>query len=688
MTESRFVIEQKLSESTLDAYVPFYLANGDFGGTFDPFGGTFYDEFRAGGGAKRDVRTLLLAGLRAMDWWSEQSMNPDVLCLNEPTRQAIQAGRKAGKGDCTAAVRGEPFGLILQPASERFLDTVTEHRQVLDMKSAEVHSRYKAVGRCFEIVQFVHALESLIAYRIQAGEAMTLTVTSPRGWEDSSEGRLFDCASNLWCPGAVCIWASRGQWRDKVLTLPPGETLLYVAWGHRKLGEPRAEARRVAQWAQSEGFSSLRASHNAWWSDRWGRFDLSIPDQDIETMWRRSVYYCFCSYPRRVRDGLCGTAGLTGSFPSFFSGYHPQDSVMQLFPAAPLGGVDLYEASLHWIESVLPVAREYARSFYWSKGARYIWDGGPGMLPFIPGHTRSGAPAHEHHVNGWIALAIGRYLQATNWPEEQVRRFEPVARELARFFAAMATPRGGGWEIRFAPVHSQAETVTDYENQPNLFDMLAAARYTMLLAGNLARRTHREDEETRHFDTIQAGLRFDLLIGPGGTYLHHEGCTFRELKCPVYAATGVGFPIAQTFDETVLRKTIDDCDRNVEPYKCAWNSPMLSIAHARLGNASSALRYLAEFLSPEAAFTDARLILLRECGPKHIPGGLAGRMPYFITTHGLFASAVCEMLLQDWTGKEQAFPACPWEEASFRMWANARCYRGTKKGEEISFVQL
>jgi hypothetical protein len=388
-----------------------------------------------------------------------------------------------------------------------------------------------------------------------------------------------------------------------------------------------------------------------------------------------------------VRDGLSGEAGLTGSFSAFTTGYHPQDSVMQLLPAGPLGSADLYEASLDWIESVLPVAREYARSFYWVDGARYIWHGGPGMLPFISGHTHLGPPSHEHHVNGWVALAIHRYLQAMNWPEAQVRRFEPLIRDLARFFAGVARPRGNGWEIHFQPSHSQGETILDLENQPNLFDILAAARYTMQLAVELARRSERDNDETGEFEAVQAGLRFDLLVGPEGTYLHHEGCAFREQKCPSQT-TGIIFPISPTLDESVLRKTVEDFGRNIHPYSCAWNSPMIALAHARLGEAESALRYLKGFLSPEAAFTDERLILLRESGPQHITGGLAGRMPYYLTTHALFASAVCEVLLQDFAREVRAFPACTWEEASFRLWANGECYEGRKKGRQTEFGRV
>src|SRR6187455_795075 len=60
---------QSFSWNKIDENVPPVLGNGDIGGTFDPFGGTTYDELRFGTGARRDIRTLLLTQIMAPDYW-------------------------------------------------------------------------------------------------------------------------------------------------------------------------------------------------------------------------------------------------------------------------------------------------------------------------------------------------------------------------------------------------------------------------------------------------------------------------------------------------------------------------------------------------------------------------------------------------------------------------------------------
>src|SRR5881394_1362093 len=60
---------QSLTWGKIDDNVPPVLGNGDIGGTFDPFGGTTYDELRFGSGARRDIRTLFLTQVMVPDYW-------------------------------------------------------------------------------------------------------------------------------------------------------------------------------------------------------------------------------------------------------------------------------------------------------------------------------------------------------------------------------------------------------------------------------------------------------------------------------------------------------------------------------------------------------------------------------------------------------------------------------------------
>src|SRR5215475_1995726 len=62
-------ISQSFQWGKIDQNIPMLIGNGDIGGTFDPFGGTTFDELRYGSGARRDIRTLLLTQLIVPDYW-------------------------------------------------------------------------------------------------------------------------------------------------------------------------------------------------------------------------------------------------------------------------------------------------------------------------------------------------------------------------------------------------------------------------------------------------------------------------------------------------------------------------------------------------------------------------------------------------------------------------------------------
>ncbi len=59
--------------------------------------------------------------------------------------------------------------------------------------------------------------------------------------------------------------------------------------------------------------------------------------------------------------------------------------------------------------------------------------------------------------------------------------------------------------------------------------------------------------------------------------------------------------------------------------------------------------------------------------------GLRGRMPCFHTSHGFYAYAIQQLLMQDYTGELKVFPACPWPEAEFALWSNGQLIEGCQR---------
>lgn len=163
--DERFAIAQELESKGFDDYIPMYLSNGDLGGTFDPFGGTWYDELRSGGGAGRDIRTLYLAGICALDYWQKQVFSPENYGMTEETRKHILDNRSKGIGDVTSAVRGTPFSVRLFCDRPGFPDQVHSQRQVLDTRQALLKSDFSMGENHYTVTNFIHALESALVYR-------------------------------------------------------------------------------------------------------------------------------------------------------------------------------------------------------------------------------------------------------------------------------------------------------------------------------------------------------------------------------------------------------------------------------------------------------------------------------------------------------------------------------------------
>ncbi len=107
----------------IDENVPPVLGNGDLGGTFDPFGGTTYDELGFGSGAQRDIRTLFLTQVMVPDYWvledqAAHFLNPRYYRPTVPRRYLTL---------------GAPFTFLLRPADTNFPEKVTDHQQTLDI---------------------------------------------------------------------------------------------------------------------------------------------------------------------------------------------------------------------------------------------------------------------------------------------------------------------------------------------------------------------------------------------------------------------------------------------------------------------------------------------------------------------------------------------------------------------------
>ena len=669
-------VTQHFVPGHIDDYTPLPLGNGDIGGLFDPFGGTFYDELSFGTGAQRDIRTLLLTRLVSLDYWCLDGRDADWHHFDPGW--FWQADPPEHYFAPTA-----PFTVRLGPAEVDFLKRAEEHCQVLSLRDATLRSTFRFDGHGVSVECWIQPQQSLLVCRLETPVELVFelheapTPVRPKPYralpcnpdhlrvrdgyfETHMEGDMLvgEAMSNVQCPCHFAAAASGGRWSGSTLRLPPGRHEIYAAVGHQSLTDPRDRAesvRRQAREARLRGYARLRSQHRRWWHRFWSRTFVELPDKRIEAMWYRSLYYLACFVPRRVP--AFNLEGAYADFPAFAGG-HPQDTAFHLWAAISSGHPELCEATLRLLIDALPVAQATARHAYFARGARYPWQATPGLLPYLEGHRNP--PFMEHHQNACLVEAARRYLESYGWPRGLTRKLYPVVKSIAEFWSSILTPRGESFEIRFVPTLSQNEH-WDSRDRPNVIDMLLSAKWSLQVAAEIADKLGVDQDWARQArdESQRIGLQFAKL--PDGSYGIHERHTDIDGKVPAQLAGVVMAPVLLQHDAEGLRKTFARVRRTIDYRACGWAPGYYAIAAARMRDAEMALECL------EEAFTFSRepWIMLRENMPY-------GRMPYYLAGHALFVQGLNEMLVQSLSGRTEILPACPFDEVEFRLPARDR----------------
>ncbi|PYV91090.1 MAG: hypothetical protein DMG05_08150 [Acidobacteria bacterium] len=680
-------VSQSAQWGKIDENVPPMLGNGDIGGLFDPFGGTTYDELRYGSGARRDIRTLFLTQLIVPDYWVLEDQGAHFL---DPRYFRPASPRKY-------LAYGAPFNFLLRPEDQTFPQEIRDHEQTLDLSKGLLRTRYRVGQNLYEIECFILPSDSLLAYRIVSTAATRFEITgitspsrpseedqrisNPRYQETKNGFTVYEPendlvvlkqVSNVFCPAYAAVSAFGGEKQAHGFRFPAGEHSMFVAIGHQSLGDPRSQAINLSRQAVRTGYSKLRAEHVGWWHQFWDRSYISIPDKRLEQMWYRSVYYLASCLPRRVKS--FSPEGGYGVFPAF-AGYHPQDSMYHLFAALSSNHPELCKAQIDHLLETLPIAQAAARNIYYLEGARYPWQSTPGLLPYLPGHANEAYYLHEHHVNGWVAEFVHRYLNAYGWDQSLTQRYYPILREIARFFSSMLSPRGKQLEITYVPSAGQEETGMDL-NQKNIFDMLVAAKWSLMLSSQTARRLGVDQAEVSRWEDEASRLSLDYCMRKDSTYGSFEGDEGHIEKVPIQL---IGVVMTSLFDNNreEFLNTYQYLRRVVKIDTCSWSPGYYAISAARLKKPEEALRCLQESFQ----FSKPPWILFIE-NTYQVPG----RMPYYLAAHALFVQAINEMLLQDWSGKPELFPACPFKQAAFKLRGSNRIIEAQINDGKIEII--
>jgi len=657
---------QSFTWPKVDENIPLLLGNGDIGGLFDPFGGTTYDELRFGSGSQRDIRTLLLTQVMVPDYWvledqSAHFFDPRYYHPTVPRRYLTL---------------GSPFSLLLRPTDGDFPEKVTNHEQNLDISRGVLTSTYKVGSATYTVETIFLSDDSVIAFHITATAPMRFEISPTKSpnvapksntpnkraqetrngyhaFEPEPDLIVLKQVSNVFCPLYAAAAAPHLSPQDNTFLLPAGEHNIFVAIGHQSLVKSRQQAVDAARRAAKSGYSHLRTAHDRWWKEFWDKSYVSLPDKRIEQMWYRSMYYLACSLPRRVRS--FSPESVYGVFPGN-AGYHPQDSVYHLFGALSSNHPECCTAQADYLLETLPMAQAAAKNIYYLQGARYPWHSTPGLLPYLPGHSNEGTYLHEHHVNGWLAEFVRRYLQVHGYDRKIVSRYYPVLREIARFYSSMLTPRGNKLEIIYVPSAGQEESGWD-ENQKNLFDLLVSAKWSLQIAAEAADRIKADRAEAARWKDEAKRIDLDICLRSDGTYGTYEQDDGHPEKVPSQL---IGVVMTSLFnnERDKFSRTFDLMRQKGGIETCSWAPGYYGIAAARLKRPEEALRAIQDGFQ----FSKAPWLLFVE-NTRQVPN----RLPYYLAAHGLFVQSVNELLLQDWSGKVELFPDCPFPEAAFKL---------------------
>jgi len=235
--EKRPVKEAVIEHFTgdFDSYTPLLIGNGDIVGTF----GTWFDELRSVKGQTEDIRSLIQARFMAQDYWEETRLDPKKHPFNEEAKKSIAEG----KSNTSSVTRGSPFDFYIGPADKEFPVGVQDHTQRLDIEQGILSAEYSFKGKEFHVECLVHPRLSLLAYRIKAGGAMEFRINANKTVDRIGDTLIAESVSNIYCPAMAGIYAEGGGGNQIVLR--PGESVLYLAYGHISLGDPRRQIERT-----------------------------------------------------------------------------------------------------------------------------------------------------------------------------------------------------------------------------------------------------------------------------------------------------------------------------------------------------------------------------------------------------------------------------------------------------------
>jgi len=466
-----------------------------------------------------------------------------------------------------------------------------------------------------------------------------------------------------------------------------GDTIIAIAiTSDQKDGKDTvAAARKRADQALKKGYANVLAKHQKYWTKFWGTSAVKVPELDILQHYYLTRYFVGST----SRPGFPSLATVSAiwtddrMFPAFKNDLHWDLTQVQYQSYQAAGNFTEGSVLFDYFYDLLPVFRQYARSFYETDGAAVpsvmTWGGNP--TTGWPQYTCS--PTYAGWI-GWLFYQHWRYTQDKDFLKE---RAYPWCAEIAEGWSGLLEPDENG--ILKLPLSTCAEVFHNTPRswmKPNtnqdldlmqvhllgLVEMAEAlgkkaeAKRWMKMANSLGRR-HVDNEsalmwsENEKVTFLDSHLSHSMSIHPFNM-MTIEG-TERDRE--IIAATA---------------KRYDECYEQTFEQRQDWGSfsyPWMSSWRSRTGQTEDAYRYLSMFVK---AFITRNGFNMNRSFDENVKGGFPEWYPPygFFTLDGniLANQAVHDMLIQSWAptigkgepGIIRIFPAIPehWKDASFR----------------------
>jgi len=640
-----------------DPLTPLSVGNGEFAFTADITGLQTFPEYHSKG--------MSLNTMSQWGWHSEP--NPKNYTLADALNEYTVAGRKipyaaggsssGGYSPAADWLRANPHRLHLgqiglhmtkSDGSPVAIGDLTEITQTLDLWTGVLSSRFKVEGQPVNVSTVCHPTRDLLAVRIESplleNQRLSVRLAFPYGsaeWGQAAQWNLADRHTTIcrvgerqadltrtldadryfvraaWSPGGQIETLSQHEYE---IRRQGGATLEFtIAFSPKEIAEPMPP------------FDEVRKASADNWQRFWmsgGAIDFSLctdpraPELERWVVLSQYLLAIQCAGSRPPQE-----TGLTCN--SWYGKSHLEMHWWHGVHFALWNRLELFERSLPWYQSILPLAENTAKSQGYG-GARW---------PKMVGPDGRESPSSVGVFLIWqqphpIYYAELCYRARPN--RETLDRYRQIVFETAEFMASYATWDGANGRYVLGPAMIPAQESYGSDKARNLNPTFELAYWRWALDVAQSWRQRLGLERNPKWDDVIDHLSRPTIRDGVYTGIETPPYTIRRDHPTMLAALGF-VPAGPLIDRDLMKRTYDSILADWDwPSTWGWDYPMLAMTAARLGEPGAAV---------DALFLESPKNRYLANGHNY----QAARLPLYLPGNGGLLTAVA-MMAAGWDG--------------------------------------